>query len=170
LLEELLGLARLRGRLEQFPGSAAEIVDVDAALLGLFGHPLSEVQRLVEQRRAAGGLLAHLVENRPLGTRGDDRLVDPLDPDERPPAVAAAVVADRLDRVDLVGPGVLAEAEEDHPVAVRHGRSITAAAADAWPLRSSSGQSPDILQIGVASERLETGEQLAHWLEPDPAR
>ena len=45
-LEELLGLARLSGRLEQFPGSAAEIVDVDAALLGLLGDPLSEVQRL----------------------------------------------------------------------------------------------------------------------------
>src|SRR5439155_24861675 len=57
----------------------------------------------------------------------DDRLGDSLDPDECAAAVAAAVVADRLDRVDLVGPSVLAEAEEDHAVAVCHGLIIAAA-------------------------------------------
>ena len=34
--------------------------------------------------------------------------------------VPALVVAERLERVDLVGARVLAEAEEDHPGAVRH--------------------------------------------------
>src|SRR5207248_6547459 len=77
-------------------------------------------ERVVEERLAECGVLTHVGEDRPLGARRDDRLRDPLDPDERAAAVPAAVVADRLDRVDLVGAGVLAEAEEDHPVAVRH--------------------------------------------------
>ena len=68
-------------------------------------------------RRAAASprrLLSHVVQDRPLGAGGDDRIGDALDPDERPLAAAAAVAGDRLERVDPVGAGVLAEAEEDH--------------------------------------------------------
>ena len=66
-------------------------------------------------------VLAHLVQDRPLGARGDDRVGDALDPDARPAAAAAVGGVDRLERVDLVGARVLAEAEEDHPGrAVRH--------------------------------------------------
>ena len=47
-LEKRLGFAGLRRRLEQLPGSAAKVVDVDSALLGLLGHPLREIESLVE--------------------------------------------------------------------------------------------------------------------------
>ena len=53
-LEERLGFAGLRGRLEQLPGPAAEVVDIDAALLCLLGDAFREVEGLVEQRRTTG--------------------------------------------------------------------------------------------------------------------
>ena len=65
-------------------------------------------------------VLAHVVEDRALGPAGDDRVRDALDPDARPVASATLLADDRLDGVDLVRPRVLAEAEEDHPAAVRH--------------------------------------------------
>ena len=47
----------LRRRLEQAPGAAAEVDDVEAALLGGLGDPLGEVERLVERAgRSAPGL------------------------------------------------------------------------------------------------------------------
>src|SRR5581483_4851525 len=54
-------------------------------------------------------------DDRPLGARGDDRCRNPFDVDARPCSVPALPLAERLERVDLVGPDVLAEAEEDHP-------------------------------------------------------
>src|SRR2546429_204416 len=113
-LEELVvGVVGAGGCLEQAAGAAAQGGEGDASALRLLRQPLREVERIVEQRLAQRGVLAHLGEDRALGARGDDRLCDPLDPDERTAAVPAAVVANRLDRVDLVGAGVLAETEED---------------------------------------------------------
>ena len=86
---------------------------------------LGERERVVDELDVRRRLLAHLGEDRPLGARRDDRLGDALDPDPRPAAVAALVAAERLERVDLVGARVLAEAEEDHRGAVGH-RSIIA--------------------------------------------
>src|SRR5207244_1754712 len=52
---------------------------------------------------------------------------DAVDPDPRPAAVASLPLAQRLERIDAVGAGVLAEAEEDHPrCSVRHERIIAA--------------------------------------------
>src|SRR5919198_4608744 len=67
---------------------------------------------------------AHLGKNRPLGARGDQRLLDALDPDARAGARAPVLVPQRLDREDAVGAGVLAEAEKDHVRSVRHGLII----------------------------------------------
>ena len=71
------------------------------------------------------GVLAHVVEDRALGAAGDDRVGDALDPDPRAVPSPALLADDRLDRVDLVRPRVLAEAEEDHPASVRHERNST---------------------------------------------
>src|SRR5207302_6975277 len=71
------------------------------------------------------GLLAHVVQDRPLGPGGDDRLGDALHPDARPAPSPALVADDRVERVDPVGAGVLAEAEEDHARSVGHERIIT---------------------------------------------
>ena len=97
--------------------SPAEILEVDAPFLRSRGEPLGEIERLVEHGGALARVHSHVVQDRPLGPRGDQRLGDPLDPDPRPPA-AALVAEERLQRVDLVGAGVLAEAEKDH--SVRH--------------------------------------------------
>ena len=47
--------------------------------------------------------------DRPLGTAGDDRVGHAFDPDACPTAAAAIVSGQRLERVDLVGAGVLPE-------------------------------------------------------------
>src|SRR5205085_3046779 len=93
---------------------------------------------LVQDRLPERLLLAHVGEDRPLRARGDDRLTHALDPDERAPPVPATLVADRLERVDLVGARVLAEAEKDHAVAVCHA-GIIAAAPGAPPVPCSRG-------------------------------
>ena len=51
-LEELLAFGRAGGLLEQAARAAAEVVQVDAALLGVLHDPLGELERLVEERRA----------------------------------------------------------------------------------------------------------------------
>ena len=103
------------------PGASAEVVEVDLALVGRLGQPLGELERLVDDRRAGAAILAHLVEDRPLRARGDDRVGHALDPDARAAAAASVGRVERLERVDLVGARVLPEAEEDHPGrAVRH--------------------------------------------------
>src|SRR6185312_6348760 len=78
--------------------AAAEVREVDLAALRLLGEALREVERLVEDRLPERLLLAHVGEDGALGARGEDR----------------------LDRIDLVRARVLAEPEEDHPVAVCH--------------------------------------------------
>src|SRR5919197_3971570 len=112
LLEELVAFVWPRGGLEQAAGASSEVGEIDAAALGLLREALGEVERVVEERPAEGGVLAHVGEDGAFGARGDDRLGDAFDPDERAPSVAPALVADGLDRVDLVGARVLAEAEE----------------------------------------------------------
>src|SRR5438132_4593833 len=101
--------------LEQAPRAPAEVGEVDAARLRLLGETLREIERLLDDRRAADRVVAHVVEDRALGTRGDDRVGNPFDPDPRATPVAALALPERLERVDLVRPCVLAEAEEDHP-------------------------------------------------------
>src|SRR5581483_9898664 len=131
-LKELLRRRRPGGRLEQPAGAAAQVAEVDAAGFGLLDQPLSELERLVDQRRGHVGRVpvAHVVEDRPLGPRRDDRVRDPVDPDARPAAAASLALADRLERVDPVCARVLPEPEEDHWLAVGHA-PIIAARADA---------------------------------------
>ncbi len=92
----------------------AEVGEVDTAAGGILGEPLGKRESLVEERRAAGVRLTHVVEDRPLGARGDDRIRDAVDPDKRALPAAAVVARDRLQRIDPVGSRVFAEAEENH--------------------------------------------------------
>ena len=82
------------------------------------GDQLSQIQGsmgpYLEQAR-------RFVQDRPLRPPGDDGLRHALDPDSSPPAAAAILAGQRLERVDLVRACVLPEAEEDHPLrALRH--------------------------------------------------
>src|SRR5262249_10279180 len=72
----------------------------------------------------------HLLEDRFLRARCDDRLGNPLHPHERPAAVAPVAARDRLERVDPVGTCVLAETEGHHPGCAHDGSipSISVAA------------------------------------------
>src|SRR6476660_5692471 len=73
-LEELLFVARARGLLEQAARSAAEVVQVDASFVGVLDDPFCELERLVDDRRADRGVLAHVVQDRSLGAAGDNRV------------------------------------------------------------------------------------------------
>src|SRR5262249_23599357 len=84
-------------------------------VLGDVGDAVREIECLVQEARRLGGRASHRGDDGPLGARRDDRLGNPLDPDPRPGAVAAEPFTQRLERVDLVSPDVLAEPEEDHP-------------------------------------------------------
>ena len=55
-LEQLLGLVRAGGLLEQPSGPPAEVAEVDLALLGRFREPLGETEGLVDDRRAGAGV------------------------------------------------------------------------------------------------------------------
>ena len=78
-------------RLEQPPGAAAEVDDVEPALLGGVGDALGEIERAVDdlrRSRRAGSTpiaatIARSVREATIGSR------DPLDPDARAGAVAA---------------------------------------------------------------------------------
>ena len=115
-------LGRPVRRLEQLARAAAEIGEVDTA-----GGASSASRSASESASSSSGdprrVVAHVVQDRPLGARGDDRIGDALDPDESALAAAAVVAGDRLERVDPVRARVLAEAEEDHARAV-HAVSI----------------------------------------------
>src|SRR5207342_1115276 len=82
---------------------------------------------------------------------GNDRFGDTFDPDQRSPPVATPVVPDRLDRVDLVRPRVLAEAEEDHPVSVCHVLIISARADDSTEGSGSRAHEPGFPRPGWGS-------------------
>ena len=66
------------------------------------------------RREPAARSCAHVVEDRPLRPRGDDRRRDAVHPDLRAASSSPVLAPDRLERVDLVGARVLAEPEEDH--------------------------------------------------------
>jgi DNA-binding CsgD family transcriptional regulator len=123
-LEELV-LLRLRGRLQEPPRPSAEVGEIHAPGLRLLRQTFREVDRLVDDDGRRPCVLTHLVEDRALRARGDDRLWYALDPDACPPSVAALAFTERLERVDAVGARVLAEAEEDHPVPIRHELILT---------------------------------------------
>jgi hypothetical protein len=102
-------------------GAPAEVTEVDSAGIGCGDEALRQVERLVDDRGRRCRVLAHVVEDRALGPRGDDRPVDPLDPDVGAAPVATLITPQRFERVDLVGASELAESEEDHPGLDRHG-------------------------------------------------
>src|SRR5205823_2711218 len=153
----------LRGRREHASRATAEVDDVDAALLGRVGDAMREVERLVEQTCRVGRRAAHRRDDRPLRARRDDRLGDAVNPDPGPRAVSASLrarrddrlgdavnpdpgpravsaqpFAERLERVDLVGADVLAEAEEDHPrrAVVHCNAERNASATRSWSSRA----------------------------------
>src|SRR5262249_14802960 len=107
------------------PGATAEIADVERPLVDRLRDAFREIERLVEDDGRRGRVLTHVVEDGALGATGEDRLGDAFDPDASAPTAAPLVTRDRVERVDLVGPRPLAEAEEDHPRAVRHARIIS---------------------------------------------
>ena len=105
-----------------------EVADVKAALLGGLGDSLGEVERVVEELHLPARAGSHRRDDRPLGSRGDDRLRDPLHPHARPRSVAAGFRPERLERIDLVRANVLPEPEKDHPwSAVGHATDYLAA-------------------------------------------
>ena len=95
-------------------GTPSEVTEVHSAGVGGAGQALGEIERLGDDRYLRGRILAHLVEDCPLGSRRDDWSGEAFDPHPGALAVATLITTDRLERVDLVRPGVLAEAEEDH--------------------------------------------------------
>src|SRR5436305_106466 len=122
-LEELFGLGRLRGLLEHAPRAAAEITEIERSLVDRLRHSLGEVERVVENDGRRRGVLSHVVQNRALSAAREDGFGDPVDPDARAFAAPALVSRDRLERVDPVGAGPFAEAQEDHASrSVRHAR------------------------------------------------
>src|SRR5262249_337727 len=121
VLEELVGLGRGCRLLEHALCATAEVAKVEVSLVDRLRHALGEGERVVEDDGRRRGVLAHVVEDRPLGASREARLRHSLDPDAGAASGAPLVARDRLERVDPVGPRPLAEAEEDHPVpAVRH--------------------------------------------------
>src|SRR3954467_2638508 len=111
----------VRAPCERGPGAPGGVPEVDPLGLRLPDEPFGEVDSLVDELRPdAGDALPHVEQDRPLGTRRDDRVGYTLDPDARAPTVPALAVAERLERVDLVRARVLAEPEEPHPRRVRH--------------------------------------------------
>src|SRR5207247_6199531 len=107
--------------------TTSEAVEYHPARAHLLHEPPREVERVVYQLRAdRSSVLAHVVEDRSLGARGDDRLGDAVDPDARSAPASALAFPDRLEGIDPVGPRVLPKAEEHHPRrAVRHEPIIT---------------------------------------------
>src|SRR5262249_23611075 len=119
--EQLLGLGWLGRLLQHASRAAPEIPYVERSLVDRFRDALREVERVVVGDARGRRVLPHVVEDRALGAAGEDRLRNAVDPDARAPAAASLVAGDRLERVDAVGTGPLAETEEDHPGrAVRH--------------------------------------------------
>src|SRR5207249_2906071 len=112
---------RRGGGLEQAASAPPKIAEVHASGLGRRHQALGQVERVVDERRLRRRVLAHIVQDRALGARGHDRRGDALDPDAGAAAVAPLVTAEGLERVDLVGPRVLAETEEDHVRLSWHG-------------------------------------------------
>ena len=97
-------------------GSTSKIVEIDAAGLRRRREPRGQIQSLIDQRRLSRGrLLTHVTQNRHLGARGDDRILDALDPDSRSVTIPPFVPEQGLKRVDVIGSRELAEAERDHP-------------------------------------------------------
>ena len=106
-------------RLEQPPCATAE---VETSRRPCSARRDAWARSSASSRIARSARSAHRPEDGALGARGDDRLRDALDPDPGARAVAALALGERLERVDLVGAHVLAEAEEDHAGRVGHGR------------------------------------------------
>ena len=48
-------------------GSSAKVIEVDAARISSGGEPLSQIECFRNDRRVRGGVLTHVVKDRPLG-------------------------------------------------------------------------------------------------------
>ena len=127
VLEELLGVVRARGRLEQAARAAAEVGQVDAcrSATARRGAARGRAPRRGSACRAPASWpmsarIVRSVREATIGSRTPSTQTSVRRPCPRRSS------PDRLDRVDLVGARVLAEAEEDHPVAVCHGGIIAA--------------------------------------------
>ena len=62
-------------------GSTSKIVEINSAGLRCRREPRCQIQSLIDERRLRHSrLLAHVAENRHLGARGNDRILDALNP------------------------------------------------------------------------------------------
>src|SRR5262249_50613318 len=101
-----------------------------------------------------------------LGARCDDRVVHSFDPHARSRAVSAQALAERLERVDLVGPHVLAKTEEHHPrrAVVHCNAERNASATRSWSSRASRAWN------GIAIVRALTSSLTGHSPSAKPYR
>src|SRR5947209_1216257 len=79
-LKELVPAAGGGRLLEHTARTPAQVAEIHLPRLGLLYEALREVERTFEQLTSGGGVQPHLEQNRPLRTRGDNRLGDPFDP------------------------------------------------------------------------------------------
>ena len=84
-------------------GSTPKIVEIDAAGLRRRREPRCQIQSLIDQRRLSRSrLLTHVTQNRHLGARGDDRILDALDPYLGAVAITPFIPDQRLKRIDVI--------------------------------------------------------------------
>ena len=113
-------VVRVRRRLEQPARAALEVAEVEPALLGALERSAARARPRPRRPRRwpRPPAPSRRGSSAPSAMRRSGR--NALDPDARSPASPTLVAAKRLERVDLVGARVLAEAEEDHRAAVGH--------------------------------------------------
>jgi len=84
-------------------GSTSKIIEVNATSLRCSSQPRCQIQGLINQRRLRRDrLLAHVTQNRHLGARGDDRILDALDPNPGSVAIPPFLPVQRLKRINVV--------------------------------------------------------------------
>ena len=84
-------------------GSTSKIIEINSAGLRCSRQPRCQIQSLIDERRLRRGrLLAHVAQNRHLGARGNDRILDALDPHPGSVAIPSFVPEQGLKRIDVV--------------------------------------------------------------------
>lgn len=84
-------------------GSTSKIVEINSAGLRCSSQPRCQIQGLINQRRLRRDrLLAHVTQNRRFGARGDDRILDALDPNPGSVAIPPFLSEQRLERINVV--------------------------------------------------------------------
>ena len=85
------------------PRSPPKIIEVDSASLRSGSKPRCQIQGLIDERRLRSDrLLTHVAQDRHLGPRRDERILDSLDPHPRTVAVTSFVTDQRLQGKDAV--------------------------------------------------------------------